>query len=159
MQTDEPTSADGLYERDFYSWTVWQAELLRSGKLDTLDIANIAEELDTLGRSELSALVSAYKLVTQHLLKLMLQPEKATSSWDITIKRERGKIEDILDDNPGLRSKQDEAFSKGYARGRRDAANETGIDDVDRFPKDPPFTREQAETNGWPVLSEPLRVI
>ena len=148
---DEYTNqrTENFYENDFYSWTQEQAALLREGRVWSADIANIVEELETLGRSELGALVSAYKLVAQHLLKLLHQPEKATASWRETISRERGNIEDLIDDNPGLKPKRDEAFARGYARGRRDAANETGIG-IERFPAKPPFTREQAESIFWP---------
>ena len=144
---------DDLHEIDFYSWTQQQAALLKEGRIASADIGNIVEELETLGRSELGALVSAYKLVTQHLLKLTYQPDKATLSWKTTIERERGKIQDLIDDNPGLKPKRDEAFAKGYARGRRDASNETGIA-IGRFPAMPPFTRDQAETGELP--SPPL---
>ncbi len=67
-RTDSRT--DNLYERDFYSWTQEQAALLKEGRISSADIANIVEELETLGRSELGALVSAYKLVAHHLFKL-----------------------------------------------------------------------------------------
>lgn len=38
-----------LYERDFCAWTTEQAALLRVGKLPDADIANIAEEIESLG--------------------------------------------------------------------------------------------------------------
>ncbi|MFZ2871945.1 MAG: DUF29 family protein [Zavarzinia sp.] len=41
-----------LYDRDFYAWANEQAALLRAGKLDKADIANIAEEIESMGRSE-----------------------------------------------------------------------------------------------------------
>ena len=145
---DERTNqrTDNLYESDFYSWTQEQAALLKAGRVSSADIENIVEELETLGRSELGALVSAYKLVAQHLLKLAYQPEKATVSWRHTIERDRGRIQDLIEDNPGLKPKRDEAFAKGHARGRRDAANEIGFG-IERFPAKPPFTREEAETS------------
>lgn len=43
---------ENLYDTDFYGWTSQQARLLRSGQIASADIANIAEEIDTLGRSE-----------------------------------------------------------------------------------------------------------
>ena len=149
--SDRVTS--NLYETDFYTWTQQQAALLREGRVASADLPNIVEELETLGRSELSALVSAYKLIALHLLKLLHQPDKASARWDVTIKRERGRIEDLLEDTPGLRPKRDEAFAKGYARGRRDAAIETGLE-IARFPKDPPFTREQAESSAAPRATQ-----
>ena len=40
------------YEKDFYAWTVEQARLLRSGELSAVDIENIAEEIESIGRSD-----------------------------------------------------------------------------------------------------------
>ncbi|MGA8381846.1 MAG: DUF29 family protein [Stellaceae bacterium] len=40
------------YEKDFYAWTVEQARLLRSGELSAVDIENIAEETESIGRSD-----------------------------------------------------------------------------------------------------------
>jgi hypothetical protein len=41
-----------LYDQDFLAWTEQQAALLRARRLDQLDLDNLAEELDTMGRSE-----------------------------------------------------------------------------------------------------------
>ena len=49
-------SAD--YEEDFYAWTVEQARLLRSGDLSAIDIENIAEEIESMGRSDRRAIES-----------------------------------------------------------------------------------------------------
>ena len=40
-----------IYETDFYLWTQEQATLLREGRLDELDVPNLVEEIDSLGRS------------------------------------------------------------------------------------------------------------
>lgn len=40
------------YEQDFYGWTQEQAALLRAGRLNDLDIENLIEEVETMGRSE-----------------------------------------------------------------------------------------------------------
>jgi len=83
MPTRTPTTRDrsagsassraDLYETDFLAWTEEQAALLRSGRSDLADLANIAEEIATLGRAERASLRSAYRLVTLHLLKLIVQ--------------------------------------------------------------------------------------
>jgi hypothetical protein len=41
-----------LYERDFHAWANQQAALLRAGQLSDADIENIAEEIESMGRSE-----------------------------------------------------------------------------------------------------------
>ena len=45
------------YDRDFYAWANEQAALLRTGQLGQADIANIAEEIESLGRTEKRELV------------------------------------------------------------------------------------------------------
>ena len=64
---DDPTNqrTGNLYEDDFYSWTQEQAALLKEGRVSSADFGDIVEELETLGRSKLGALVFAYKLVAQ----------------------------------------------------------------------------------------------
>jgi methylthioribose-1-phosphate isomerase len=41
-----------LYDRDFLEWTQQQAEYLQKGRWAALDVKNLIEELETLGRSE-----------------------------------------------------------------------------------------------------------
>ncbi len=139
---------EDLYATDFYTWTQQQAAHLRSGRLSCADVGNIAEEIETLGRSEASALRSAYRLIAMHLLKTMIQPEKATPSWAVTIGRERLNVEQILDENPGLKPRRVELFAKAYDAARREAALE-GLP-LGRFPASPPFTVDEVESDGAP---------
>ena len=48
VPTAEPAGAG--YERDFYSWSLEQARLVREGRWDAVDRANVAEEIESLGR-------------------------------------------------------------------------------------------------------------
>ncbi len=41
-----------LYEQDFLLWTETTANLLRSGKFTEIDIPNLIEEIESMGRSE-----------------------------------------------------------------------------------------------------------
>jgi len=56
------------YEQDFYGWTQEQARLLREGRFAELDVANVVEEIETLGRGERRELVSHLRLLLTHLL-------------------------------------------------------------------------------------------
>ncbi|MGB3203351.1 MAG: DUF29 domain-containing protein [Nodosilinea sp.] len=41
-----------LYDQDFYGWTQRQVDLLRTGRWEDLDIENLVEEIESLGRQE-----------------------------------------------------------------------------------------------------------
>ena len=40
------------YEDDLYAWALKNADLLRQGRFAEIDVDNIAEELESMGRSE-----------------------------------------------------------------------------------------------------------
>jgi len=75
-----------LYDRDFYAWTHEQAGLLRSGQLARADIENIAEEIESMGRSEKRELVNRLTVLLLHLLKWQFQPGLRGNSWRGSIK-------------------------------------------------------------------------
>ncbi len=142
---------ENLYETDFYTWTQRQAEHLRAGRLDSADLENIAEEIESLGKSQAAALRSAYRLIALHLLKTMFQPSRATKVWRSTIVRERLNVEEHLADGPGLKPRRAELFAQAYGAARREAADETGLP-LGCFPVDPPFTVDELEAEGfWPA--------
>jgi hypothetical protein len=47
-----------LYDRDFYAWANQQAALLRDGRFSEADMAHIAEEIESMGKTERRELVS-----------------------------------------------------------------------------------------------------
>ena len=156
MDTTRSAEAEDLYEKDYFSWTEQQAAHLRCGRFSHLDFENVAEEIESLGKSQQAALTSSYRLIAMHLLKFLVQPEKASSSWIGTINRERGNVELTLDDNPGSRPRRAERFAKAYAVARRDASVETGLP-LERFSVEPPFDVEQLEARDfWPAAAERL---
>ena len=61
--------SNSLYDQDFYAWANEQAALLRAGRLSEADIENIAEEIESMGRSEKRELVSRLNVLLLHLLK------------------------------------------------------------------------------------------
>ena len=148
VEPDRVEATASLYEHDFYTWTQQQAVLLRSGRLQALDIDNLVEEIETLGRSERASLKSAYRLICSHLLKLMYQPSKVTRSWYDTVDRERDEIVDILGENPGLEPSREDTFAKAYALARKDAARETRMP-LEAFPEGPSFTLADCESTAF----------
>ena len=74
-------SAADLYEHDFYTWALRQAELVRARRLSELDLENVAEELESLGKEQAHKLESAFRVLLLHLLKWIYQPHRRSRSY------------------------------------------------------------------------------
>jgi hypothetical protein len=142
--------SNSLYERDFYAWANEQAALLRAGKLESADIENIAEEIESMGRSEKRELINRLAVLLLHLLKWRYQPAFQSTSWRLTMQEQRLRLVDHLGDNPSLKSKVGDAVRDAYRLARVGAARETGFA-VETFPSTCPFTFDQAMADDfWP---------
>lgn len=139
---DHDTRQPAAYDDDLFRWATEQAGLLRQGRFAEADLANIVEEIETLGRSEKRALESAYRLICLHLLKMLFQPDRATRSWLNTVVRERNTAEVVLRDSPSLKPRRDALFRSAYRQARKEAAAETELP-LAAFPEAPPFTLDQ----------------
>jgi hypothetical protein len=130
------------YDEDLYAWAMEQAELLRAGRFAEADIANVAEEIESLGRSERRELVSRLAVLLAHLLKWQVQPGLRGNSWRRTIIEQRRKIVEHLDDNPSLHAALDEVIARAYLDSLGAVRAETGLADT-AFPSSCPWSREQ----------------
>ena len=116
-----------FHDRDYYAWANQQAALLRAGKLSEADIANIAEEIESIARSEKRELVNRLNALLVHLLKWRFQPERRSRSWQLSIANSRDDPTDHLADNPSLKVTLPESVASDYRRTRRSASIETGL--------------------------------
>ena len=100
--------AESGYETDFYAWTEAQAAALRAaaqagGNLP-VDWENLAEEIESLGRSDVRELRSRIATIIEHLLKLEFAPAAPPrADWADTIDRSRVAFETLIAESPGLR--------------------------------------------------------
>jgi hypothetical protein len=139
-----------VYETDFYAWAMEQAALLRSGRIASADIENIAEEIESMGRGEKRELVNRLAILLRHLLKWHFQPGYRSPSWSSTIREQRLRLRDHLDDNPSLRNQRDDATARAYKLAVVGAARETGLSES-AFPNSTPYSFEQAIADDfWP---------
>lgn len=127
-------SSASIHDKDFYKWVVDQSKLLKKKEFEKLDMENLIEEIEALGRSEKRTLESHFRKLLSHLLKIKYQPSHHTSSWDITVKLARIAVKETLEDNPSLKPKVQEIFTRAYISARLEAASETKIDES-IFPK------------------------
>ena len=146
--TDEPVRAE--YERDLYSWTQEQARHVRDGRWAMVDRANVAEEIESLRRTEFNRLESALRVLLMHMLKWDHQPRKRSRSWRLSIAAQRLEIEHVLADNPGLKPRIGEALAWAYRKARIEASRETGMA-RGRFPEKCRYAFDHATTRAFPV--------
>jgi len=123
-----PDAAGASYERDFYSWSLEQARLIRAGQLAAIDRENVAEEIESLGREQFNKLESAIRVLLVHMLKWDHQPRKRSRSWVLSIEAQRVELDHVLSDNPGLKPRIGEAIERAYRRARIETAKETGLE-------------------------------
>jgi hypothetical protein len=128
------------YETDLYEWTQAQAAALRRRATNEIDWDILADEIESMGRSERRELGSRLEVLLTHLLKWRYQPELRCGSWRGSIDEARTRIEDILADSPSLRPYPEEYLAKAYSRAAGRTARET---DLIAIPKACPWTIAQ----------------
>ncbi len=148
-QTQEPQAiavnsakTPTLYDRDFMIWIETTVKLLKDKKFTELDLENLIEEIEDIGKSHKSAIRNNLIVVLLHLLKWQYQPEKRTNSWKFSIREHRRRIDDDFQDSPSLKRYYGEIFAKCYQNACKLAADETGLA-LETFPPESQFTPEQ----------------
>ena len=96
---DGPTPQGPDYDDDFYAWTQHQAAVLRAMPVtdNRFDRENVAEEIETLGRSERDAVRSQVRRIIEHFLKLQFSPvQEPPYGWMRSITDARAQLGDKL---------------------------------------------------------------
>jgi len=75
---------------------------LWQGKFSEIDAQNIAEELESMAKSDKRQLVNQLIVLIAHLLKWQYQPDHRSSSWQGTIREQRRRIWQLIEDSPSL---------------------------------------------------------
>jgi hypothetical protein len=136
------------YEADYAAWCAEQGALLREGRLAEVDRANLAEEIESLGRSEESEIESRLNVLLLHLLKWRFQPGQHSNSWKATLLEQRRRIARRIKQSPSLRDHPASVLDEEYELARLAAAGETGLA-LETFPATCPFSIEQILDPGF----------
>ena len=138
------------YEQDFYAWSREQAELLRAGNASDADLANIAEEIESMGKAEKRELLNRLTVLLLHLIKWRFQPMMRGRSWRLSIEGQRLDIEELLADNPSLQPVLTASIAQAWRRALIEAERETGLDGSS-FPAACPWVAEELKRSDfWP---------
>ena len=148
-----------LYEQDFYAWTQAQAAALRTLAEQRwngpLDLENLSEEVEDLGRATKNACLSQIERLIQHLLKLEHSPSEAPRrQWQLSCHDARRELHRQL--TPSIRRIVETELA-GLARAARRAAalelaDQDGEQVAARLPETPGYTLDQLlDEDWWPL--------
>lgn len=130
------------YEKDFYAWTLHNAELMRQGKLSEIDVENIAEEIESMGKSDKRELINRLAVLIAHLLKWQFQSNRRSRSWEDTLLEQRTRVRLLLSDSPSLKHELNLRLDTAYELSIFTAMKETKLS-KNTFPKKCPYTLDQ----------------
>ncbi len=113
-----------LYDMDFYGWTQEQAAKLRKLLLERsnldLDLEHIAEEIDSLGRSDRREVHSRLARIIEHLLKLedstLAEPRR---QWRNSVRSARDSLAEHFAESPSLYAARHDELASAYAKAVR----------------------------------------
>jgi len=158
-----PDGPSDLYDRDFYAWTQDQAARLRAWPEhlwpNGLDLGNLAEEIDSLGKSDRRAVESLLRQLLLHLLKFSLvRAEAPRPGWRREVVEFRARLARLLADSPSLAARAPEIAAEEWATVRRAALAELAPDGIraDQVPSDLPYgVRDQVLNPDWEPPAAP----
>ncbi|MEL4897058.1 MULTISPECIES: DUF29 domain-containing protein [unclassified Crocosphaera] len=109
------TTDKKLYDQDFYLWIEETVKQLKSGNFSNIDLDNLIEEVESLGKSQRKAVKSYLIRLLEHLLKrryvIMFDCYRG---WEIEIRNFRQRLKLELEDSPSLKNYIKEILSKSY---------------------------------------------
>lgn len=137
-QIVKPLPLDNRYHSDFHAWTQQQATLLRNQQWHQIDLPNLIEEIESLGKQQRQELRNRLSLLIGHLLTWEYQPQRRSRSWLATIRIQRRDTLRLLKDNPSLNAYLEPILMEAYENGKDLAMGETNLPD-ETFPEQCPY--------------------
>lgn len=140
-----------LYDADYQLWLDRTVAQLKARDFSSLDLENLIEEIESLGRREKSAISSYLMRLCEHLLKLKYweaEREMCFRCWKLEVRNFRLQIQEELEASPSLKSFLPNIFAKQYRNGRKLFLD---VSDLNKklIPEEPDFTLEQALDEDW----------
>ena len=144
-------STQTLYDQDYYLWLRTTINQLRTNQFLSVDLDNLIEELEDIGRSQKRAIESLLIKLLEHLLKLKCwdeERERNQGHWKGEIRTFRREIKKALKDSPSLKPYILEIFDQCYEDARTEASDRSQLA-IDIFPLIPIGSLEQILDENW----------
>ena len=151
MITQSQPTTQKLYDKDYYLWLKTTINQLRTGQFSVVDLDNLIEELESMGRSQKRAIKNLLIRLFEHLLKLKYwdaERERNQGHWQGEILTFRRQIQDELEDSPSLKPYILEIFDECYEKARKEASTRTQLP-LDTFPVKPIGALAQILDDNW----------
>jgi hypothetical protein len=114
-----------LYETDFLLWTEETIAKLKARDFDHIDLENLIEEIESLGKSDKKEIKSRLTTLLAHLLKrIYVNMPQEFNGWERTIRNQRTDLELALMDSPSLKAIWNEAFDIAFRLALRNVRDE-----------------------------------
>lgn len=150
---------DTLYENDFFLWTERQTEALRRAAREganlPLDWENLAEEIESLGKSDRRRLHNRVYQILRHLLKLKYsQAKNPRPGWQDEVQEHRRRLEQVLRDSPSLRQMLPDIVAEEWRPALKRAERDLRADGEPvalavLSAEAPPFSPEEVAADDW----------
>lgn len=140
-----------LYDQDYMGWIEQVVQQLKAQDFSHLDLENLVEELEDLGKREKRAIASYLMRLCEHLLKMKYWESERNPcfrGWDVEITNFRLQIQRVLATSPSLRPYLQDCFVLEYSHGRQLCLKASGLV-AETIPTQPWFTLDQALDQDW----------
>jgi Domain of unknown function DUF29 len=151
MTSETKVKLISLYDIDYQIWLDQTVAQLRSQDFSNIDLENLIEEIESLGKSDKRAISSYLMRLCEHLLKMKywdVERETCFRGWKLEVVNFRLQIQAILKDSPSLKTYLNHHFTLEYQNGRKLFLNASELN-AKLIPEAPEFTLEQALDEDW----------
>lgn len=121
-----PSTTGALYEVDETAWLETTADLIRQGRLDSVELDHLAEYLTDMAKRDRREVLRRLVVLLAHLLRWEYQPDRRSGSWTGTILEQQRELRQLLESGT-LRTHARAVLADAYAEARKQAAAETGL--------------------------------
>lgn len=151
MLAQSPRATETLYDQDYYLWLKTTINQLRANQFSQVDLENLLEELETMGRSEKHTIENLLVKLFEHLLKLQFwqgERERNQGHWKGEIREFRRQINKQLKSSPSLKPYILEIFDECYEDARKEASDRSQLP-LETFPVISIGSLEQILDENW----------